>query len=51
MTHCIHVPAFTSIRFSTFGRQLVIADFSGGQISFDGGALFLREDERSLNLA
>ena len=50
MTHCIHVPASNSVRFSAFGRQLVIADFKGGQISSDGGALLLREAERSLNL-
>jgi len=51
MTHCIHVPASDSIRFSTFGRHPVVADFNGAQISSDGRALLLREAERSLNLA
>ena len=50
VTDCNYVPASASIRFSAFGRQLVDADFNGGQISSDGGALLPREDERAFKL-
>src|ERR1700751_5865088 len=32
--------------FPTLGRRQVLADFDGGAISSDGGALLLRETER-----
>jgi len=50
MTKCISDRASVSIGFSAFGRQSVCADFDGGQISSDGGALLLREAERRLGL-
>jgi len=42
MADGINVPTCAYIRFLAFGRQPVIADFSGGQISCDGGALLPR---------
>ena len=39
-----------SIHFTTCKRRLVQADFSGGDITSDGGAVFLREIDRRLRL-
>jgi hypothetical protein len=46
MTDCNPNP----IVFSSLGRKQVIADFSGGSITSDGGALLLREVDRHLGL-
>lgn len=46
MTDCTAKPIF----FSSLGRRQVIADFSGGSITSDGGALLLREVDRHLGL-
>jgi hypothetical protein len=39
-----------SIPFSSFGRRAVLADFAGGSITSDAGALLLREADRRLEL-
>jgi hypothetical protein len=39
-----------SIVFSSFGRRDVLADFTGGAITSDAGALLLREMDRKLGL-
>ncbi len=39
-----------AIGFSSLGRRSVIADFAGGTITSDGGALLLREADRGLGL-
>lgn len=39
------------VHFSSQGRRRVVADFDGGEISSDAGALLLREADRSLRLA
>src|SRR3984885_3879804 len=39
MTHCNADP----IRFSSLGSKTVVADFLGGRLTTDGGALLLRE--------
>jgi len=36
--------------FSSVGRRNLIADFSGGRITSDAGALLLREADRKLGL-
>ena len=36
--------------FSTESRREVVAEFNGGTISSDGGALLLRETDRRMNL-
>jgi hypothetical protein len=46
MTDCNAKP----IAFSSLGRQKVVADFNGGKITSDGGALLLREVDRHLGL-
>ena len=46
MTECNSNP----IVFSSFSRRQVIADFSGGPIVSDAGALLLREIDRKLGL-
>jgi len=46
MTDCNSNP----IVFSSFGRRNVIADFNGGAITTDAGALLLREVDRKLGL-
>ena len=38
------------LRFEALGRRQVVADFSGGQLSTDGGALLLRAVDRGLGL-
>lgn len=38
------------IPFSSVGRRAVLADFAGGSITSDGGALLLREADRRLGL-
>ena len=38
------------ILFSSLGRRRVVADFGGGDITGDGGALLLREVDRHLGL-
>jgi hypothetical protein len=40
----------TSFQFQALGARQVVADFSGGQLSSDGGVLLLRELDRSLGL-
>src|SRR5919198_204035 len=46
MTECIQ----TRLAFASEGRREVIAEFNGGTISSDGGALLLGETERRMNL-
>jgi len=46
MTHCNSQP----ILFSTLGRRTVLADFAGGAITSDAGALLLRQVDRQLGL-
>ena len=46
MTDCNDKP----IVFSSLGRKQVVADFEGGNITSDGGALLLREVDRHLGL-
>jgi hypothetical protein len=46
MTECNSQP----IVFSSLGRRQVVADFSGGAITSDAGALLLREIDRKLGL-
>ena len=46
MTECNENP----IEFSSLGRKQVVADFEGGSITSDGGALLLREVDRHLGL-
>ena len=46
MTDCNSNP----IVFSSFGRRNVVADFAGGAITSDAGALLLREVDRKLGL-
>ena len=38
------------LRFEDLGRRQVVADFSGGHLSTDGGALLLRSVDRGLGL-
>jgi len=40
----------SSISFSSLGRRAVLADFAGGAITSDAGALLLREADRRLGL-
>lgn len=40
----------TSFQFQALGRREVVADFTGGTLSSDGGVLLLRELDRSLGL-
>lgn len=46
MTHCNSQP----LRFSTLGRRDVVADFGGGRLTTDSGALLLREVADRLGL-
>jgi hypothetical protein len=46
MTDCNSQP----IVFSSFGRRQVLADFAGGAITSDAGALLLRQVDRKLRL-
>lgn len=46
MTDCNSQP----IVFSSFGRRNVVADFTGGAITSDAGALLLRQVDRKLGL-
>jgi hypothetical protein len=46
MTECNSQP----IQFSSLGRRSVLADFAGGSITSDAGALLLREADRRLGL-
>lgn len=46
MTECIDTP----YTFATLGRRPVLADFSGGDLTTDAGALLLREADRRLGL-
>src|SRR6266700_7995001 len=46
MTDCNSQP----ITFSSFSRRNVVADFEGGAITSDAGALLLREVDRKLGL-
>lgn len=46
MTHCNSQP----VAFSSLGRRSVLADFAGGTITSDAGALLLREADRRLGL-
>jgi Transposase DDE domain group 1 len=46
------MPECTELRFAfaTEGRRAIVAEFSGGEISSDGGALLLRETDQKMNL-
>jgi hypothetical protein len=46
MTDCNTQP----VAFSSLGRRDLLADFAGGTLTSDGGALLLREADRHLNL-
>ncbi len=46
MTQCTPAP----LPFATLGRRTLQADFSGGDLTTDGGALLLREADRRLGL-
>jgi Transposase DDE domain group 1 len=46
MTEC----TTTALPFSSLGRREIHADFSGGQITSDAGALLLREADKQLGL-
>ena len=46
MTECNQ----SRFEFATHFRREVVAEFSGGTISSDGGALLLRETDRRMNL-
>jgi Transposase DDE domain group 1 len=46
MTECNSQP----LQFSSLGRRPVVADFAGGSITSDAGALLLREADRRLGL-
>src|SRR5438477_11069673 len=46
MTECTEL----RFAFATEGRRGIVAEFNGGAISSDGGALLLRETDRKLNL-
>jgi hypothetical protein len=46
MTHCNAEP----LHFSTLGPKAVVADFQGGQLTTDAGALLLREVDESIGL-
>lgn len=46
MTECIQ----SRLAFSSEGKREVIAEFNGGTISCDGGALLLRETDRRIKL-
>jgi len=50
MTDCINTPACGSMTFSAFGKQPVLADFNGGPISADGGAMLLRMTEERIGI-
>ena len=45
-TDCNHQP----LLFQALGARQVVADFSGGYLSSDGGALLLRQIDRGLGL-
>lgn len=45
-TDCNHSP----IRFTPLSRQQVVADFAGGAITSDAGAILLRESDRRLRM-
>ncbi len=45
-TDCKHQP----LLFQDLGRRKVVADFSGGTLSSDGGVLFLRQVDNALGL-
>jgi hypothetical protein len=46
MTECIQ----SRLGFASEGKREVVAEFNGGAISSDGGALLLRETDRKINL-
>ena len=46
MTECSEL----RFAFATEGRREIVAEFNGGAISSDGGALLLRETDRKLKL-
>jgi hypothetical protein len=46
MTQC----ATNTLPFSSLGRRVIHADFSGGQITTDAGVLLLREADKQLGL-
>lgn len=46
MTECIE----SRLAFASEGKREVVAEFNGGTISSDGGALLLRETDRRINL-
>ena len=46
-THCDSEP----LLFQDLGRRKVVADFSGGYLSSDGGVLLLRQIDRGLGVS
>ncbi len=46
MTECTS----KSLQFSSLSRKKILADFEGGHLSSDGGALLLREANRRTGL-
>ena len=46
MTECTS----SKLRFSSLKRQEIVANFDGGRLTSDGGALLLREVDRRLGL-
>ena len=46
MTECTR----KSLSFSRLKKQRIVADFEGGRLTSDGGALLLREVDRQLGL-
>jgi hypothetical protein len=46
MTECIE----SRLAFTREGKREVVAEFNGGTISSDGGALLLRETDQRINL-
>ncbi len=46
MTECTEL----RLAFATQGRREIVAEFNGGQISSDAGALLLRETDQKMNL-
>ncbi|MBE3123430.1 MAG: transposase [Planctomycetes bacterium] len=46
MTECTRTP----LRFSSVGRKKIVADFTGGDLTSDGGLVLLREVDRRIGL-
>lgn len=46
MTDCNH----KTISFASLGRKKILADYNGGKITSDAGALLLRETDKHIGL-